>query len=166
MTTELSTRERVQQAVTYQFELLAQVEQARAVENAARSARSDAVKNTVVDLAKEQASLVKQDAADSADEAYQRLVSAAQAPLQRAQIKYDTAKEKAVAARVHAVSGAEEFYTKTVAEAQREYDMTLATAEADVHRAKQEADSIQGTIVQNQQVVKDTLNIDISKLLV
>ncbi len=164
MTTELTVRERVEQAVMRQFSLLAECEVAREESQQASGHRNQVKNSGAVEAAEERALKTKDGANRKATVAYTEAVEEAGKPLSLAQQKFRDLEEKAQAVRDMADQQALSAWQGTMDKAQHEYDMTLATAEAEVHRAKNEVKALEDTIAQHAEVVKTSFNIDLGAL--
>ena len=164
MTTELSTRERVEQAVMRQFSLLAECEEAREVSRQASGNRNQAKNSGTVEAAEKKASKVRDSANDKAEGVYAEVVIAAAKPLSMARQEYEELEQKAKGVLDTVATKAENTWQTAMDKAQHEYDMTLASAEAEVHRAKNEVAALEDTITQHAAVVKTSLNIDLNAL--
>lgn len=164
MATDMTVRERVQQAVTEHFTLLAEREVAQDKVGQATSARNVALNSTAVVDVQESAGAVQEAVMEAIKETYDGIVVTARKPLERAQTKFDGLESQALEIYNSAVSEAEEAFQATVDAAHQEYDLELATAEAEVYRAKNEVSSLNDTLSQHRDVVSQQHGIDLNAL--
>lgn len=164
MTTELTVRERVEQEVIRQFQLLAEREEARKVLGYASTKRNAVLNSGSVGAAEEEASTKRDAAHTDARAKYQIKVDRASTPLHRAQTRFDSLEQAAKETCDLLIQEADEARQVTMDAAQQEYDLTMAAAEAEVYRFKNEVASIQATIQQHRDVVKQSLGIDLDSL--
>ncbi len=163
-TTELTTRERVQQAVTRQFELLAEKDEAGYKASEATSNLNVLKNSSVVEGVRASEGAVYNNASGRAANTYQVAVAKAHEPLDAAQAVFDSAETKIREKREEALQHAEDaFYSKLNA-AQDAYTMEMTTAEAEVHRAKSEVQALENTMSQHRDLIKGQLGIDLATL--
>jgi len=162
-TKELTVRERVEQAVARQFELLAE----RVVFQQEVKARTN-VKNELRahnPTTKEEGFLDAQaEGVHSAENAYDKQVAVIARPLARAQAVYDEKELVIHTERQVALTKAAADYEKAVADTLREFDIAMASADAEIYRAEQEVRAQNDTIKQHAQVIKESLGIDLNAL--
>ena len=163
-TTNPTTRERVQQAVMRQFELLAERETAQGVVSAA-TAKHNTLKNSpAVETVRTRASSVKDKAEKVAQTEYDQQVEAGSKPLAAAQTKFDSLEGQARETRQNTFNDAERKFQTKVDAAQKEYELEMAATEAGVYRAKKEVTAIENTMSQHSEVIKQQLGIDLNTL--
>ncbi len=164
MTTELTTRQRVEQAVTRQLVLMAEREEALTVAGEL-SARVNQAKNSdIVERTTEEATSIKDAAYSEAETICTRDIENASKPLQRAQEQFDELERAARDALGRVGRAGDEAWEVIVHKAQCEYDLALAAAEAEVHRAKAEVHALEETMSQHRDVVLNSLGIDLKAL--
>jgi len=166
MTTEapdLTVRERVDQAIARQFELIAE---RHASNEAVRD--SDAARNVLRannPETKEEAFLAAQvESIHKAEDAYTKQEAVIARPLARSQANYDSKELVMRGERDNAIGQALLDYDKLVEDTQREFDLAMAAAEAETYRAKEDVKAKESTIKQHAAQVKDSLGIDLNAL--
>ena len=163
---DLTVQERVLQAVTRTYELVAERTVAVADLQAAKQNEDKVRLGTSVATAKQEAASVRDAALGGAEEAFRAVMDVELAELQRVQARYDLIlsqnEEKRTAVRAKSPAA----HDKVVEQAQQEYNMNMATAHATVFRGEKEIVAIQTTIDQHKRQVQEHFGIDIGKLVV
>lgn len=164
-TTEQTTRERVMQAVNHGMELLLDLREAEVGLDVIRSQNSDAIKaNNVDDLIPEMAADME-TATEASEAVYQEAIKKLRVPLAKAEVTYETKRALAQEVRDKGIGEVQDGWDKKIKATAEERELAAVTAQAEVHRAKREAQAIKATIEQNAKVVKDSLGIDLNNLL-
>lgn len=164
MTTELTTRQRVEQAVMRQLVLIAEKEEALTLAGGFSAQVNQAKNRDIVERVTEAATAIKDASYSEAETICIREIERASKPLQRAQEQFDELERAAREALGRVALDGTEVWQAAVNEAQREYDLTLAAAEAEVHRAKAEVHALEETMSQHRDVVLNSLGIDLNAL--
>jgi len=162
---EQTVRERVQQALARHFELLAEKETAQDTVGKATSARNGVVNSTTVAEVTATADALKDRSAKTAQTKYEEILTDARNPLAKAQEAYDKVEEKARSVMQSTNEKAESAFQGKVDKAQQEYDVELATAEAEVYRAKNEVRALQDTIGQHREETGRKLGAETALML-
>lgn len=161
-----TTSERVIQAVTRGYELVAAWHTAEDDLKKAKITEDEARLDPTVDQAKEAALAAKDEAIAKAESKFQTVSDKANVPYQEARSIYETLVNKANGVQGREVEVALKKHEATVTQAEQEHAMRNTVAQTDIHRAKAEIAATKETIDQNRQVVLDSLGIDLSTLVV
>lgn len=157
--------ERVQQAVTRGYELLAELNQAKAALRDAKQ-EEDAVRlASPVEAAKRAAAASRDDLVAAANRVRENTINKAAEALEAARAKHGRAVEEAEETYQRDEAATLAAYQYAVREAEDVQEVRMTEVQAAVHRAGREVAAIETTISQNIRVVKDSLGINLANLI-
>jgi len=161
---DLTTRERVEQAVGRGFDLLAQLTAAKGQVLLMKRDEDGVRLSNPVDAIEAEALKEKEAAIKSADAICKEAVATAENPFEAARATRDQIVREAQAIFNKLKEESEAAYQRAVANARKEQAMKMAEVHAGVYRAEKEVAAIEATIEQNRRQVKESLGIDLAQL--
>ncbi len=162
-TAEMTVRERVEQAVARQFELIAERVELQKVVVASNAAKN-ILRANPPEARKEEFAVALTESKQKAVDVYAKQEAVVARPLARAQGIYDEKELVIRAGRDEELEKLEAYYQKLVEDTQRDHELDMASAEAEIYRAEQEVRAMNDTLNQHAAQIKEIFGIDLKEL--
>ena len=163
---DLTVQERVLQAVTRAYELMAEHHIAVSAIQTAKQAEDGVRAGVEMKAVEKEAASVRDATIAQLEAECQKEMQKIEAVFQAAKHTFDVAASQFNQTKFTGTAVAKEKYAKVTGQAEQKQKMEMATAHAAVYRAEREAVALQATIDQHKKQVQEAIGIDLSQLVV